>query len=61
MKDKILGKIEELRGRLTGNRGMQAKGMGRQTVGEVKRVGKEIAYDAEHPRRPASSPPDEAR
>jgi uncharacterized protein YjbJ (UPF0337 family) len=52
MKDKILGKVEELRGRLTGDRGAQVRGRGRQAVGEVKRVGKELVYDAEHPRRP---------
>ncbi|HEY4026187.1 MAG TPA: CsbD family protein [Candidatus Dormibacteraeota bacterium] len=59
MKDKILGKMDELRGRLTGNRGAQVRGKGRQAVGEVKRVGKEAAYDVEHPRRPAE--PDEPR
>jgi hypothetical protein len=58
MKDKIRGKMEELRGRLTGDQGEQAKGKGRQVVGEAKRVGKEIVYDAEHPRpqRPSASP-----
>ncbi len=68
MKDKILGKMEEWRGRLTGSRTEQVKGRGRQVVGEAKRVGKEIVYDAEHggrtehghtePRdRPDSPPP----
>jgi hypothetical protein len=51
MKDKILGKVEELRGRLTGDRGAQVHGKGRQVVGEAKRVGKELVYDAEHPPR----------
>ncbi len=58
MKDKILGKLEELRGRLTGDRAEQTRGKGRQVVGEVKRTGKEIAYDAEHPSRPTSPPPE---
>jgi len=57
MKDKIVGKIEELRGRLTGDRGLEMKGKGRQVVGEAKRVGKEIAYDAEHRDRPRTSDP----
>ena len=48
MKDKILGKMEEWRGRLTGSRTDQVKGRGRQVVGEAKRVGKEVVYDAEH-------------
>jgi uncharacterized protein YjbJ (UPF0337 family) len=48
MKDKIVGKAEELWGRMTGDRALEIKGKGRQTVGEVKRVGKEVAYDAEH-------------
>jgi uncharacterized protein YjbJ (UPF0337 family) len=58
MKDKILGKIEELRGRISGDRGQQAKGRARRVVGDAKLAGKEIVYDAEHPRRPASPPPD---
>lgn len=59
MKDKILGKIEELRGRMTGDRALEMKGKGRQVVGEGKRVGKEIAYDAERSQRP-TNPPDQA-
>jgi len=57
MKDKIVGKVEEIRGRLTGDRGMVMKGKARQVVGEAKRVGKEVAYDAEHPDRPRTSDP----
>ena len=64
MKDKILGKVEELRGRLTGDRAQQARGKGRQVVGGAKQVGKEVVYDAEHPSasartdRPTSPPPE---
>ena len=60
MKDKIKGKAEEIKGKLTGNRVEELKGKGRQTVGEAKRVGKELAYDAEHPKQPAdrSTDPD---
>jgi uncharacterized protein YjbJ (UPF0337 family) len=59
MKDKIVGKIEELRGRLTGDRGLEMKGKARQVVGEAKRVGKEIAYDAEHAQRRRTADPTE--
>lgn len=59
MKDKIVGKVEELRGRLTGDRGLVMKGKGRQMVGEAKRVGKEVVYDAEHPGRPRTADPNQ--
>ena len=59
MKDKILGKIEELRGRMTGDRGRQVRGKGRQVIGGAKQVGKEIAYDAEHSRPRDTNPPPE--
>ena len=62
MKDKIVGKVEELRGRMSGDRGMETKGKARQMVGEAKRVGKEVVYDAEHPKpeeRPTSPPPEQ--
>ena len=57
MKDKIIGKAEELWGRMSGDRALEIKGRGRQTVGEVKRVGKEIVYDAEHRREPEPRQP----
>jgi uncharacterized protein YjbJ (UPF0337 family) len=49
MKDKITGKAEELKGKVTGDTGEEMKGKARQTVGDVKQTGKEVAYDAEHP------------
>jgi uncharacterized protein YjbJ (UPF0337 family) len=49
MKDRIIGKAEELKGRLTGNKAEELKGRARQGVGNVKQAGKELAYDAEHP------------
>jgi uncharacterized protein YjbJ (UPF0337 family) len=49
MKDKLQGKLEEAKGKLTGDKSEQLKGKGRQTVGGVKQAGKEMAYDAEHP------------
>jgi uncharacterized protein YjbJ (UPF0337 family) len=58
MKDQMQGRLEELWGRLSGDRALQAKGMARQVVGEAKRVGREIAYDVERPGRPSGKPPD---
>ena len=49
MKDKLTGKAEELKGKVTGDKGEELKGKARQTVGGVKQTGKELAYDAEHP------------
>ncbi|HXM57801.1 MAG TPA: CsbD family protein [Candidatus Dormibacteraeota bacterium] len=49
MKDKLTGKAEELKGKLTGDEGEELKGKARQGVGDVKQTGKELAYDAEHP------------
>jgi uncharacterized protein YjbJ (UPF0337 family) len=49
MEDKIQGKIEDVKGKVTGDRVEEMKGKARQKVGGVKQVGKEIAYDAEHP------------
>jgi uncharacterized protein YjbJ (UPF0337 family) len=49
MKDKITGKAEEIKGKVTGDKSEELEGKARQTVGGVKQTGKEIAYDAEHP------------
>jgi uncharacterized protein YjbJ (UPF0337 family) len=49
MKDKITGKAEEIKGKVTGDKTDEMKGKARQTVGDVKQTGKEVAYDAEHP------------
>jgi uncharacterized protein YjbJ (UPF0337 family) len=38
MKDKLEGKIEETKGKVTGDRVEEAKGKGRQVVGEGKRL-----------------------
>lgn len=62
LKDKIKGKAEEIKGKLTGDRAEELKGKGRQAVGEVKRVGKEVVYDAEHPdtpKEPSGRPPEQ--
>ena len=50
MKDKIVGKAEEVKGKVTGDTGEELKGKARQGLGDVKQTGKEVAYDAEHPR-----------
>lgn len=52
MKDKVTGKAEELKGKITGDKGEELKGEARQKAGEVKQAGKELAYDAEHPKDP---------
>ena len=49
MKDKITGKAEELKGKVTGDKAEELKGKARQKVGDAKQTGKELAYDAEHP------------
>ncbi len=51
VKDKLKGKVEELKGKATGDRVEEVKGKGRQAVGGVKQTAKATAYDAEHPRR----------
>jgi uncharacterized protein YjbJ (UPF0337 family) len=52
VKDKLQGKFEEAKGKVTGDKGEEMKGKGRQVVGGVKQAGKEIVYDAEHSDRP---------
>ena len=51
MKEKMKGKLEEAKGKLTGDRKTQLKGKARQMVGGVKQTAKSTAYDAEHPKR----------
>ncbi|MBJ7602299.1 MAG: CsbD family protein [Candidatus Dormibacteraeota bacterium] len=48
MKDKIKGKAEEVKGKVTGDKGEELKGKARQGVGNVKGTAKEASYDAEH-------------
>ena len=49
MKDKMQGKAEEIKGKVTGDKGLQVKGQARQKIGGVKEAAKSIAYDADHP------------
>jgi uncharacterized protein YjbJ (UPF0337 family) len=51
MKDKVRGKTEEVKGKVTGDKGLQLKGKARQKIGRVKETAKAIAYDVEHSRR----------
>ncbi|MFI4972753.1 MAG: hypothetical protein ACHP7H_08735 [Hyphomicrobiales bacterium] len=48
MKDKVRGKAEEIKGKMTGDRSLQLKGKTRQKVGGLKESVKAVAYDAEH-------------
>lgn len=48
MKERVQGKTEEIRGKVTGNKRLEAKGKARQKVGEVKEAAKSIAYDLKH-------------
>ena len=45
MKDQIKGKAEELKGKLTGDRGEEAKGKARQELGNVKAKARDIRED----------------
>ena len=51
MKDKVRGKTEEIKGKITGDKGLQLKGKARQKVGRVKETAKAIAFDVEHSRK----------
>ena len=42
MKDRIKGKVEEIRGRLTGDKVEELKGKARQKVGEGKQTANEL-------------------
>jgi len=48
VKDKIQGKFEEVKGKVTGDKSEEAKGDARQGLGGVKQTAKEVGYDADH-------------
>ena len=48
MKERVQGKTEEIKGKITGNKRLEVKGKARQKVGEVKEAAKSIAYDVQH-------------
>ena len=57
MKDKIEGKAEELKGKVTGDRGTELKGKARQAVGEAKRLARDLGVDTAR-RRDVEAPDD---
>jgi hypothetical protein len=56
VKDKVQGKAEELKGRVTGDRATELKGKARQAVGEAKRLARDLEIDTGRQR----TEPDEA-
>ena len=53
MKDKLQGKGEELKGRVTGDDSEKLKGEARQTMGDVKDAGREVRDKLEDREDPA--------
>ena len=47
MKDKLEGKAEELKGKLTGDKPEELKGDAHQGIGDAKQTGEELARGAE--------------
>ena len=45
MKDQIRGKAEELKGKATGDKGEELRGMARQAVGDLKRTARDVRGD----------------
>ncbi|MGH7764533.1 MAG: CsbD family protein [Candidatus Dormibacteraceae bacterium] len=45
MKDQIEGKVEEVHGKMTGDKGEEVKGKARQAVDKVKRTGRDVRDD----------------
>jgi uncharacterized protein YjbJ (UPF0337 family) len=45
VKDKVQGKAEELKGKVTGDRATELKGKARQAVGEAKRLARDLEID----------------
>ncbi len=51
MKERVQGKAEEIRGKVTHDKPLEVKGKARQKVGEVKEVAKSVAYDLRRPEK----------
>jgi uncharacterized protein YjbJ (UPF0337 family) len=47
MKDKIKGKAEEFKGKMTGDRPKEVKGKARQGMGQVKEDARDLRREAE--------------
>jgi len=48
MKERVQGKAEELKGKVTHDKPLEVRGKARQKVGEVKEAAKSVAYDVQH-------------
>ena len=48
MKERVQGKAEEIKGKVTHDKPLEVKGKARQKVGEVKEAAKSIAFDMRH-------------
>jgi uncharacterized protein YjbJ (UPF0337 family) len=57
MKDKMRGEVEEIKGKLTGDKVLQFKGEARQKMGGAKEAAKSIAYDLDHSSKNGSDAP----
>jgi uncharacterized protein YjbJ (UPF0337 family) len=55
VKDKAKGRFEEIKGRVTGDRVTEARGKARQTVGEARRVARDVREETA-PRPPPRRP-----
>ena len=55
MKDKIQGKAEELKGRVSGDRATELKGKARQAAGEAKRLARDLGVDPDRKEQVAES------
>jgi uncharacterized protein YjbJ (UPF0337 family) len=51
MKNKIKGRVTELKGKATGNKREQLKGKVQKAAGAVEQTLKSLAYDVEHPKQ----------
>lgn len=56
MKDKVSGKVEEVKGRVTGDRSEEMKGKARQAKGDVERKADHAAADLDNLTRPDHDP-----
>jgi uncharacterized protein YjbJ (UPF0337 family) len=51
VKNKVIGKATELKGKATGNKRDELKGKAQKLVGDMEQTVKSLAYDAEHRKR----------
>jgi uncharacterized protein YjbJ (UPF0337 family) len=59
MKDEVKGKVDELKGKLTGDKPEEMKGKAEQAGDKVRRNARDVRDDlTEHDERPAGEPDD---